>query len=88
MALRHGLRERLKKRDLQCVNKKILRRVYGPCIDSVTGERRIGYNDELKNLFQKPDIIVKIKRKRLMWAGNAWRKEGLNLLRGLLKKIC
>lgn len=56
--------------------RKILRRIYGPCVDSATGEWRIRHNDELKNLFQRPDIITEITRKRLRWAGHAWRKEG------------
>jgi|UniRef100_A0A2S2QEQ6 hypothetical protein len=71
---------------LAVFERKILRRIYAPCIDSDTGEWRIRHNDELKNLFQKPDIIVEITRRRLMWAGHAWRKRVL-LLRRLLKKI-
>lgn len=51
------------------------RRIYGPCIDSDTGEWRIRHNEELKNLFQKPNIITEITRKRLMWAEHAWRKK-------------
>lgn len=49
--------------------------MYGPCIDSDTGEWRIRRNDELKNMFQKPANIAGITRKRFMWAGHAWRKE-------------
>jgi len=66
--------------------RKILRRIYGPCIDSNTGEWRIRHNDELKNLFQKLDIIADIMRKRLMWTGHACRKES-SFIRRLLKKI-
>jgi hypothetical protein len=55
--------------------RKILRKIYGPYIDSDTGEWRIRHNDELKNLFQKPDIISEINRRILMWAGYAWMKE-------------
>ena len=45
---------------LAVFERKILRRIYGPCIDSDTGEWRISHNDELKNLFQKPNIIAEI----------------------------
>jgi hypothetical protein len=56
--------------------RKILRRIFGPCIDETTGEWRIRKNEELKQLYQMSDIIRKIKKKRLQWAGHAWRKEG------------
>jgi len=56
---------------LAVFERKILRRIYRPCMDSDTGEWRMRHNDELKNLFQKPVIITEITRKRLMWAGHA-----------------
>lgn len=43
--------------------RKILRRIYGSCIDSDLGEWRIRHNDELKNLLQKPNITTEITRK-------------------------
>ncbi|CAH1722426.1 unnamed protein product [Aphis gossypii] len=70
---------------LAVFERKILRRIYGPCIDSDTGEWRIRHNDELKNLFQKPDIISEINRRRLMWAGHAWRKEG-SFIKAVIKE--
>ncbi|KAL4103846.1 hypothetical protein QTP88_019181 [Uroleucon formosanum] len=70
---------------LAVFERKILRRIYGPCIDSETGEWRIRHNDELKNLFQKPDIISEINRRRLMWAGHAWRKEG-SFIKAVIKE--
>jgi len=56
--------------------RKILRRIFGPCIDETTGEWRIRKNEELKQLYQMSDIIREIKKKILQWAGHAWRKEG------------
>jgi hypothetical protein len=64
---------------------KILRRIYGPYIDSNTGEWRIRHNNELKNLFQKPDIISEINRRRSMWARHAWRKEG-SFIKAVIKE--
>jgi hypothetical protein len=51
---------------LAVFERKILRRIYGPYIDSDTGECRIRHNNELNNLFQKPDIISEINRRRLL----------------------
>jgi hypothetical protein len=68
--------------------RKIVRKIYGPClsyIDSDTVEWRIRHNDKLKNLFQKPDIISEINRRRLMWAGHAWRKEG-SFIKAVIKE--
>lgn len=66
--------------------RKIVRRIYGPCIYSDTGKQRIRHNNKLKKLFQKLDIIAEITKKRLVWTGHAWRKEG-PFIKGLLKKI-
>jgi len=52
---------------------KIINRIYGPYIDSKTGECRIRYKKELKNLFQWPDI-TEITKRRVMWAIHTWRK--------------
>jgi hypothetical protein len=36
-------------------------------------------------LFQKSDIISEINRRRLMWAGCVWRKEG-SLIKAVIKE--
>jgi len=56
--------------------RQILRRICGSCIDETTGEWRIRKHEGLKQLYQMPDIIREIKKKRLRWAGHAWKKEG------------
>jgi hypothetical protein len=40
---------------------RVLRRIFGPERDEVTGERRKLYNGELHNLYSSPDIIRHIK---------------------------
>ncbi|KAL4103878.1 hypothetical protein QTP88_019213 [Uroleucon formosanum] len=40
-----------------------------------TQEWRIRTNEELQNLFQRPCISNAIKKRRLLWAGHAWRKK-------------
>jgi len=59
---------------LDTFERKVLRRIYGPCLDSQTGERRIQTNEELKLMFQIPCISREVA-KRLMWARHTWRKK-------------
>jgi hypothetical protein len=40
---------------------RVLRRVFGPERDEVTGERRKMHSGELQNLYSSPDIIRQIK---------------------------
>jgi Reverse transcriptase (RNA-dependent DNA polymerase) len=60
---------------LDTFERKVLRRIYGPCLDSRTEEWRIRTNEELQNLFQRPCISREVAKRRLMWAGHAWRKK-------------
>jgi hypothetical protein len=46
----------------------VLRRIFGPQRDEVTGEWRKLHNEELHNLYSSPDIIRQIKSKRMRWA--------------------
>jgi hypothetical protein len=40
---------------------RVLRRIFGPKRDEVTGEWRKLHNEELHNLYSSPDIIRYIK---------------------------
>jgi len=42
---------------------------------SGTKEWRIRTNKELHNLFQRPSMSREVAKRRLMWAGHAWRKK-------------
>jgi hypothetical protein len=57
---------------------KVLRRIFGPRRDEVTGERRKLHNEELHDLFPSPSIIRIIKSRRLRWVGNVARMEKRN----------
>jgi hypothetical protein len=48
---------------------RVLRRIFGPKRDEVMREQRKLHTGELHNLYTSPDIIRKIKTKRMRLAG-------------------
>jgi hypothetical protein len=58
---------------LRVFDNRVLRRVFGPKRDEVTGEWRKLHNEELHNLYSSPDIITQIKSRRMRWAGHVAR---------------
>jgi hypothetical protein len=52
---------------------RILRRIFGPKRDEVTGEWRKLHNEELHNLYSSPDIIRQVNSRRMRWAGHVAR---------------
>jgi hypothetical protein len=52
---------------------RVLRRIFGPKRDEVTGEWRKLHNKELYALYSSPNIIRVIKSRRLRWAGHVAR---------------
>jgi hypothetical protein len=65
----------------------VLRGLFGPKRDEVTGERRKLHSGELHNLYSSPDIIRLIKSRRTRWAGHVARMgEGRNVYRVLVGK--
>ena len=51
----------------------MLRRVFGPKRDEVTGEWRKLHNDELRDLYSLPNIVRVIKTRRMRCAGHVAR---------------
>jgi hypothetical protein len=51
----------------------LLRRIFGPKRDEVTGEWRILHNKELNDLYSSPNNIRVIKSRRMRWAGHVAR---------------
>jgi hypothetical protein len=49
---------------------RVLRKIFGPRRDKVTGKWRKLHNGELPNLYSSPDIIMQIKSRRMRWAGH------------------
>jgi hypothetical protein len=58
---------------LRVLENKVLRRIFGPKRDQVTGEWRRLHNKELYALYFSPNIIRVIKSRRLRWAGHVAR---------------
>jgi hypothetical protein len=52
---------------------RVLRRIFGPKRDEVTGEWRKLHNKELHDLYSTPNIIRIIKSRRMRWAGHVAR---------------
>jgi len=51
----------------------VLRRVFGPKRDEVTGECRKLHNGELRDLYSLPNIVRVVKSRRMRWAGHVAR---------------
>jgi hypothetical protein len=66
---------------------RVLRRLFGPKRDEMTGEWRKLHNEELRELYSSPSIIRIIKAKRVRWAGHvAQMGENINAYRLLVGK--
>jgi hypothetical protein len=64
---------------------RVLRRIFGPKRDQVTGEWRRLHNEGLNDLYSSPNIIRVIKSRRMRWAGHIARMgEGRSLYRILV----
>jgi hypothetical protein len=52
---------------------RVLRRIFGPKRDEVTGGWRKLHNEDLHNLYSSPSIIRMTKSRRMRWAGHVAR---------------
>jgi hypothetical protein len=57
-------------RRLRVFENRVLRRVFGPKRDEVTGEWRKLHNEELNDLYPLPNIVRVVKSTRMSWAGH------------------
>ena len=60
-------------RKLRVFEIMVLRRIFGPCREEVTGEWRRLHNKELNDLYSSPNIVRVIKLRRVRWAGHVAR---------------
>jgi len=66
---------------LRVFQNKVLRRIFGPRSDEVTGEWRRLHNEEVNVLYCSPNIVRVIKWRRMRWAGHVARmgeERGMN----------
>jgi hypothetical protein len=54
---------------LRVLENRVLRRIFGPKRDEVTGEWRKLHNEEVNDLYSSPSIVRVIKSRRMRWAG-------------------
>jgi hypothetical protein len=58
---------------LRVFENRVLRRIFGPKRDGVTGGWRKLHNEELHGLYSAPSIVRVIKARRMRWAGHVAR---------------
>jgi hypothetical protein len=58
---------------LRVFENRVLRRIFGPKRDEVTGEWKKLHNEELHNFYSSPDIIRQMKSRTMKWAGHVAR---------------
>jgi hypothetical protein len=61
---------------------RVLRRVFGPKRDEVTGEWRKLHNEELNDLYSLRIIVRVVKSRRMRWAGHVARMGGIEVCTG------
>jgi hypothetical protein len=64
----------------------MVRRIFGPKRDDVTGDWRKLHNEELHNLYSSPNIIRMIKSRRMRCAGHVARMGETRNAYRILKK--
>jgi hypothetical protein len=60
-------------RRLRVFENRVLRRLFGPKRDEVTGEWRKLYKEELRDIYSLPNIVWVVKSRRMRWAGRVAR---------------
>jgi hypothetical protein len=55
---------------LRVFENRVLRRIFGPKRDEVTGGWRKLHSEELHNSYSSPSIIGMIKSRRMLWTGH------------------
>ena len=61
-------------RRLRVFENRVLRRIFGPKRDEITGEWRKLHNEELNYMYCSPNIVQVIKSRRMRLAGHVVRR--------------
>jgi hypothetical protein len=67
-----SLKQREERR-LRVFENRVLKKVFGPKRDEVTGECRKLHNEELNDLYSLSNIVRVVKSRRMRWAGHVAR---------------
>ena len=62
-------------RRLRVFKNRVLRKIFGPKRDGVTGEGRKLHNEELNDLYCSSNIVRVIKSRGMRWVGHVARME-------------
>ena len=74
-------------RRLRVFENRVLRKIFGPTCDKVTGKWKKLHNDERNDLYSSPNIIRVIKSRRMRWEWHVTRmEERRGAYRGLVGK--
>lgn len=71
MDLKYGPLRKKGENRLIDIERKMLRKIYGPVKDDLTGEWRQRKNIELEALYSGSDILKIVRRGKLRWTGHA-----------------
>ena len=72
---------------LRVFENRVLRRIFGPRRDGVTGEWRKLHNEKINDLYSSPNIVRVIKSRRMRWAWHVARmEEGRGVRKALVGK--
>jgi hypothetical protein len=72
---------------LKVFENRVLRRIFGPKRDEVTGGWRKLHSDEIRDLYSSPSIIIVLKLRRMRWAGHLARTRYKNVYRLLVGNL-
>jgi len=60
-------------RRIRVFENRVLRRVFGPKRDEITGEWKKLHNEEFSDLYSLPNIVRVVKSRRMRWPGHVAR---------------
>jgi hypothetical protein len=72
----------MEERRLRIFENRVLRRIFGPKRDEVTGEWRKLHNEELNDLYSSLNNVRLIKSRRIRWAGHVAHMERVEVHTG------